>query len=63
MIDDLLINIFYNYITLLNDDMERLKFYDSKPFHMTNVTSFNKRKIIRKLINYPIHRPNKNEWG
>jgi len=31
MIDDLLINIIYNYITLLNDDMERLIFYDSKP--------------------------------
>jgi hypothetical protein len=31
MIDDLLINIIYNYITLLNDDTERLIFYDSKP--------------------------------
>ena len=23
--------------------------YDSKPFHKTNVTSFNKRKTVRKL--------------
>jgi hypothetical protein len=63
MIDDLLINIIYNYITLLNDDMGRIIFYDSKPFHKTNVTSFNKRKTVRKLTTPALHHPNKNESG